>query len=887
MSNMIDTQPIYDSLKDFQKDTVCFAYKKLQENYRYLIADEVGLGKTMIAKGIIAKIFDELKDNQKKIEIVYITSNQSIASQNIETLKIGNAETTSHRLTLHASMPKIIQKINFMSFTVGTSIEIRGAGNHDERNFLVYLLRHEKYGLLKGIREETIWKFFKQGVDDNKVFKEDNNFKISKKELREKFVKNVEDTFIKNFCKSVQCNYEIKRKMGNIRNLNDNVQQSRNIIEILRKILLIENLNNIQADLIIMDEFQRFNQVFDTSKQEDSGLKDIMKILFSQNTKVLLLSATPYKLLDCKNSEHYDEFYSLIKWLYKNENENKITKLKSLFLDLHKNENNRIEIENILKKVMCRTERVTHHSDGMVDEKVIENLNLKYVMKKYLLEYEKYYHLNISGVTRYLKSAPSPLNYMKRDNYVAKREFLKLTDENKSIIKEDNNHPKFKMLKQEVENQGLKKFIWMPPLNPYVKTRGISSTQASKMLIFTQWNFAPDSLVGAFSIKKWGKSNYTDVWHFTEREKLLMVTSEYKKPYDYDGILSFTALVNRTISEYELPKLDAKILLGSPANVIYRSIHQYGNIKNKNIIKEWVNYNKNNWHISESFLHFIGRNENYKKMKIINSKNKLIEILDYCIKNNIQSMMDEYMHQLTDSPRYKNITDDAAKMKYLYDIFETVFKLAVNKINYYSYKNNESTEISKISKFSMRISKSSMRDNDNKDERPPTSDNVKTSFNSPFAPFILVTTSIGQEGLDFHPYCNQIWHWDLPSNPVDMEQREGRIHRYKNYAVRKNIAKSYSHKCWIEKFKNAREDKGCDLETFWLFTTEDAIQKIERVVPIIPLSKEAQKYIHLKSQLKLYRTAIGQERQDDIMNNKKELVHISLKPDKREEKCLD
>jgi Helicase conserved C-terminal domain len=56
---------------------------------------------------------------------------------------------------------------------------------------------------------------------------------------------------------------------------------------------------------------------------------------------------------------------------------------------------------------------------------------------------------------------------------------------------------------------------------------------------------------------------------------------------------------------------------------------------------------------------------------------------------------------------------------------------------------------------------------------------VRAVFNSPFWPFVLATTSIGQEGLDFHPYCHAVVHWNLPSNPVDLEQREGRVHRYK------------------------------------------------------------------------------------------------------------
>ena len=67
-------------------------------------------------------------------------------------------------------------------------------------------------------------------------------------------------------------------------------------------------------------------------------------------------------------------------------------------------------------------------------------------------------------------------------------------------------------------------------------------------------------------------------------------------------------------------------------------------------------------------------------------------------------------------------------------------------------------------------------------------DDVRASFNSPFWPFVLGTTSIGQEGLDFHWYCHAVVHWNLPQNPVDLEQREGRVHRYHGHAIRKNIA---------------------------------------------------------------------------------------------------
>ena len=71
-------------------------------------------------------------------------------------------------------------------------------------------------------------------------------------------------------------------------------------------------------------------------------------------------------------------------------------------------------------------------------------------------------------------------------------------------------------------------------------------------------------------------------------------------------------------------------------------------------------------------------------------------------------------------------------------------------------------------------------------------DAVRAAFNSPFRPFVLASTSIGQERLDFHPWCHRLIHWNLPGNPVDLEQREGRIHRYKGHAVRRNVAASHA-----------------------------------------------------------------------------------------------
>ena len=56
---------------------------------RFLVADEVGLGKTLVARGVIAKAIEHLiEKNIARIDIVYICSNADIARQNINRLNV-------------------------------------------------------------------------------------------------------------------------------------------------------------------------------------------------------------------------------------------------------------------------------------------------------------------------------------------------------------------------------------------------------------------------------------------------------------------------------------------------------------------------------------------------------------------------------------------------------------------------------------------------------------------------------------------------------------------------------------------------------------------------------------------------------------------------------
>ena len=135
--------------------------------------------------------------------------------------------------------------------------------------------------------------------------------------------------------------------------------------------------------------------------------------------------------------------------------------------------------------------------------------------------------------------------------------------------------------------------------------------------------------------------------------------------------------------------------------------------------------------------------------------------------------------------------------------------------------------------------------------RPARSHELRQAFNAPFWPYLLATTSVGQEGLDFHNWCQRITHWDLPSNPVDLEQREGRISRYGGLVVRRPLALLIGGKAladtareggspWRHIEQHARTQLGDEtgLSPWWLF--RDAA--IERHAFSLPQSRDAARF---------------------------------------------
>ena len=93
---------IMSGLKDFQRATVNridSLYRNGQK--RVLVSDEVGLGKTLIARGTVAKLAQMQKaGGDNLVKVVYICSNSAIADQNLNKLMISN-EVTVRQPVLH------------------------------------------------------------------------------------------------------------------------------------------------------------------------------------------------------------------------------------------------------------------------------------------------------------------------------------------------------------------------------------------------------------------------------------------------------------------------------------------------------------------------------------------------------------------------------------------------------------------------------------------------------------------------------------------------------------------------------------------------------------------------------------------------------------------
>lgn len=1026
---------VWDELKDFQKETVKridFLYKNGQK--RILVSDEVGLGKTRVAKGVIAK-FAKLreKEGDNLIKVLYICSNSTIADQNLESLRINDEIEIESSFTSRLSMQhyNIFRQenqfnkgsgvnIQLIPLTPETSFDITNSqGTAHERALMFAILKRNPF--LEKKYEKCLRKIFSFGVNNWGKYEMEWEFKVgecyddSNGEYEKLMFENISKRDINKlikFCDKIQNN---KIPDGDFK------KQAKPVIVKFRKIFANISLKKLNADLIIMDEFQRFNSLI--TADVNSELGQLVKILFNSDARILLLSATPYKLYSTLDEiskddvdAHYEEFFDLIKFLKNDENE-KIKfeeiwedysiKLRQICDDKDAFLSVKSEAENELYKNICRTERITEKDlADIFDVSDVENhLSVLEEDINLYIEMQRLLDDTIGGNVpiEYIKSTPYLMSFM-NSNYKLKNDlenyFSNHPDEINKVendifwLNENSmrNYEKISLNNARLSNlmENLLKgnesnLLWVPPSIPYYELSGVFKDlkNFSKTLIFSSWEMVPRMIsslvsyeverqtIGSLDVSDRkrnirrryysSKNNYLQRHnihsYYYEPDKKLLFMLMYPSYYLSNLFNPIDCFKNNlTLNEIEIDiktklkiKLDkiscvdeddedsnwyylAPFLLDSKSHVNswFEQFEKY--INPKEFGSEYIGYFDSLKELYDDFnsskvklgkkpkdlvdvlcdmaiaspticayrsyeneLPLGGPMENYlippteigrKFVNLmlrslstaiinLNFKNNSRDeywknVLKYSKEGNLQAVFDEYVHLISNSANSKD------KLLKINKKFLAAFEF---RTSYLKFDTINSFSSSKRNRLSLRTHYATSFVKSKGDE--PTSNrkkNIIDAFNSPFRPFVLTSTSIGQEGLDFHNYCRKIVHWNLPSNPIDLEQREGRINRFKCLAIRQNIAKRYgqdkkqihSKNIWNDLFDFACKNEGensSDLIPYWgLKPTGDMI-RIERFVPKYPFSSDENNYEKLIKILSLYRLTLGQPRQEELLKS--------------------
>ncbi len=542
-------------LKSFQRRTVEHAFHRLFKAHdstgRFLVADEVGLGKTLVARGIIARAIDHLWNEVERIDIVYICSNGSIARANLPKLQVGGAEERSFALATRLTMLATElarrdgqsglagSRLNFVSFTPGTSFNLGSStGRGREREVLFQILvplvgpRTALMNLLQGgITKRDDWRWRLENnprpIDEtirerfNAAFREQADLQVGLCEL-------LGTTFRRYHAWPREARY---RRDG--------------VIGELRRVLAGACVHALEPDLVILDEFQRFKSLLGTQGTERDAAADLAQELFQakahdgKRVRTLLLSATPYKLYtadaEIEHEEHYEDFLATTRFLLGGD-EARVRELQQQLAhfgaalrraaagdpeQVERVKRSKRAVEGSLQDVMARTERVaaSDDRDAMVAEKRRTTTVTAGDVRQYLSADALFRAVGSQDPMPFWKSAPYLAHFMHGyrfnerldeaihapDKMVDALErhasaFLK-AEALRSWGSVAPGHAKLRELMGELIDEGLWRLLWMPPTLPYWPLEGPfeGKEQATKRLLFSAWNMVPDVVSAVLS----------------------------------------------------------------------------------------------------------------------------------------------------------------------------------------------------------------------------------------------------------------------------------------------------------------------------------------------------------------------------------------------------
>lgn len=269
----------------------------------------------------------------------------------------------------------------------------------------------------------------------------------------------------------------------------------------------------------------------------------------------------------------------------------------------------------------------------------------------------------------------------------------------------------------------------------------------------------------------------------------------------------------------------------------------------------------------------------------------LNKIHKYCAQGNFRAVLDEYVHMIIEEEIREDITNEDSFQKLLKCLKEDYFPVIES---YMTRPNSFRIEVPDFSEgngavfpiysgFAQGISSESEKG----DNQNALADKL-LCFNSPFRPFVFTTTSIGAEGLDFHWFCRNIFHWALEMNPEKFQQKEGRVNRFHCHYIRQNLGKDYPDESWDNIYRKAGEE--CENKLFypdWIYTGKyDSItySGLTRSTCYYPESCEDIEFTRMLKNVDIYRAVLGESslydesRFEGITDEQKKELYVNLNP---------
>lgn len=1003
-------------LKQFQRDTVLHIAHQFYGEVaatadgrtgRFLVADETGLGKSVVARGVIAHAIDALRAERpdKPINVVYICSNQDLARQNIRRLNVSDdrlAEINT-RLTMLATEGRALTRgrqtgageLNLVSFTPGTSFSNGGMrqGKGNERALIALLLER----LLQPSPDDwtRILRLLRGWIDNVGRFRDRHvaNLRADLEEhgidpqIEESFGRIADETGALGRFTALVSRIDLAQSQELPDDIWHAVQDS---IAELRHALAKAGVETLRPDLIILDEFQRFRHLLDST--QDSEAAELAQHLFQRgDARVLLLSATPYKPFTRGDEEgdHYKDFLSVVRFLAGGAPGAELP-VRNALEEYRRALTRDGDVASAAKAVrdrllpfMTRAERPeVVEGESLVQERP---LAVKSPTSDDLLGWVGLRKL-ADAVDSPLeldrwKSVPYFANYM--DGYKLGQDVTERLEQDAASIEQllaqtqslpcdvqepgasvDAGNAKLRAFIEATVGQGWWRAIWVPPSMPYLEPGAnyapLHEHGMTKQVVFSSWSAVPTS-VAALVSREAMRMRVTRKGGAAADNESTLHGLEYKMAatgapqsmsaltlfWPHPGIADLgdpVRAARRQGSRVSSDALLQAIRQSLPVEDAGEAWHAFfgapgalpSELKNTKMALLTLGDGRPKWksalqqHMTEAIAMarksgaaaksshrwlpdlaaFSPGNSAYRALRTIagphvsNSElwgaafvlaqglrtlfnrgetvvllNTLDEaagledrpywqkVLSYSADGNLQAVLDEYLFQLH-KDRGGHELDGAALMTVAEQASEV---LGLQRVNYRGRGvDAERTPIDIGARWALRYGDANVRSTSDSGEQRQA--NVRAAFNSPFAPFVLTSTSAGQEGIDFHWWSHAVVHWNLPSSPVDFEQREGRVNRFAGHAIRKNVAEQHwadvlscdEVSPWEAAFGAAVEasrGKG-DFAPWWMYPGSS---RIHRVLTNFPLSIDESRYAQLKRDLVLYRLTLGQPRQEDML----------------------